>query len=101
MTSAVQAFSHCWPKNKETYKWLQKTVENKNLFDPFVHQTALQELAKGWHDDPDTLTLLKAYAKDDQDAGVRGTALHELAQVWQDDPELASLMEQIKIIERS
>jgi hypothetical protein len=52
---------------------------------------ALQELARGWKDDPQTLSLLQQRVTDDDDYDVRRAALQELARGWKDDPDLFEL----------
>jgi predicted NACHT family NTPase len=62
--------------------------------DQAVRKAALQELARGWKDDPDTLPLLKDRAAKDDNSGVRQAALQELARGWRGDPDtLARLKE--------
>ena len=51
----------------------------------------MQELAKGWKDDPDTLPILKAHAQTDDDSDVRQAAIQALAQGWKDDLTLFEL----------
>ncbi len=52
-----------------------------------VRTTAVQELARGWRDDPDTLPWLKERAARDQNEYVRQAAVQELARGWKDDPD--------------
>ena len=52
-----------------------------------VRQAAVQEIARGWKDDPDTLTILKDRASKDNDNDVRQAAVQELARGWKDDPD--------------
>ena len=46
---------------------------------------AVQEIAKGWNDDSDTLPWLKDRALNDQNANVRMAAVQEIAKGWNDD----------------
>jgi hypothetical protein len=55
----------------------------------------VQELARGWKDDPDTLPLLKDRARGDEDYDVRMAAAQELARGWKDDPDVAKLLEEL------
>ena len=57
----------------------------RNDVDNAVRVAALQELARGWKDDPDTLPLLKDRARNDADNDVRVAALQELARGWKND----------------
>ena len=43
----------------------------------YVRSTAIQELASGWHDDPETLNIIKQRAKEDENENVRSTAIQE------------------------
>ena len=53
---------------------------------------AVEELARGWKDDPETLPCLKQLAQSDDDWRVRVAAIEELARGWKDDPELFELL---------
>ena len=57
----------------------------------FVRSAAVQELARGWKDDPDTLTILKTRARDDENGAVRSAAVQELARGWKADLTLLEL----------
>ena len=66
-----------------------------------VRQAAVQELARGWKDDKDTLTILKDRAVNDATpeaeweswrSGVRDVALQAIARGWPDDPETLALL---------
>ena len=58
----------------------------------FVRYAAVQELARGWKDDPDTLPMLKDRARSDEDPGVRSAAVQELARGWKDDPDTLAIL---------
>jgi hypothetical protein len=60
--------------------------------DWIVRRAALQELARGWKDDPDTLPILKDRARSDTDKSVRSAAVEELARGWKDDPEIIAIL---------
>jgi HEAT repeat protein len=49
---------------------------------------AVQELVRGWKDDPETLPILKARAQSDENPDVRQSAVQELARGWKDDPAI-------------
>jgi hypothetical protein len=51
-----------------------------------VPQTAVQALAAGWRDDPNTLPWLRQRATTDQHWTVRQAAVQALAAGWRDDP---------------
>lgn len=50
-----------------------------------VRVAAVQELARGWYGDPDTVPLLKDRAANDDRQWVRQAAVHELARGWKKD----------------
>ncbi|HEY9909492.1 MAG TPA: HEAT repeat domain-containing protein [Thermosynechococcaceae cyanobacterium] len=54
--------------------------------DSAVRMIAVQELARGWKDDPETLSILKTRAQSDENYAVRSTAVQELARAWKDEP---------------
>jgi len=51
-----------------------------------IRSRAVQELARGWKEDPATLPWLKDRAARDEDSGVRQAAVQELARGWMEDP---------------
>ncbi|HKQ75500.1 MAG TPA: HEAT repeat domain-containing protein [Blastocatellia bacterium] len=70
-----------WLKDRATHDW-----------DWPVRQAAVQELARGWKDDPDTLPLLKDRASQDDNWSMRQAAVQELARGWKDDPDTLPLL---------
>jgi hypothetical protein len=62
-----------------------------------VRSAAMQELARGWKDDPDTLPMLKQRAQSDDDGDVRGAAVQELARGWKDEPWMFGFLHDIAI----
>jgi hypothetical protein len=60
-----------------------------------VRRAAVQELARGWKDDPETLPILKQLAQSDDDWNVRRAAVQELARGWKDDPETLPILKQL------
>ncbi|MFD9786942.1 NACHT domain-containing protein, partial [[Kitasatospora] papulosa] len=59
---------------------------------PTLRTVALEEVADGWPDDADTLSLLHERAVRDEAAMVRGSALRALARSWANDPETLALL---------
>ena len=57
-----------------------------------VRRVAIQELVRGWKEDPETLPMLKQRATSDNDGDVRQAAIQELARGWKDDPDLQSFL---------
>jgi HEAT repeat protein len=53
--------------------------------DDEVRRPAVQELARGWKKDPDTLSSLKERAISDSKGDVRQAAIQELAHGWKED----------------
>ncbi|AKB36261.1 putative lyase [Methanosarcina siciliae C2J] len=80
------------PKDEDLFSlFLDLLVESRYYF---VRQSAVRELAHGWHDDPETLNIIKQRAATDKDYHVRGTAVNELAHGWHDDPETLNIIKQ-------
>ncbi|MGA2147296.1 MAG: HEAT repeat domain-containing protein [Bryobacteraceae bacterium] len=86
---AVALIASIW-RSAETREWLLSTAKPSQ--DWIVRQAAVQELARGWKDDPETLPLLKDCARSDGDGAVRFAAVQELARGWKDDPETLPLL---------
>ncbi|MEQ9486643.1 HEAT repeat domain-containing protein [Coleofasciculus sp. F4-SAH-05] len=60
-----------------------------------VRHSAVQELARGWKKDPDTLPLLKQRVQSDDNGNVRRAAIQELAEGWKKDPDTLPLLKQL------
>ena len=57
-----------------------------------VRSAAVQELARGWKQDKDTLPWLKDRAAHDDDEDVRSAAVQELARGWKQDKDTLPLL---------
>lgn len=57
-----------------------------------VTQTAVKALAQAWHDDPETLPLLRSWVQSDQPAPLRLAALQALVQGWHDDELIVPML---------
>ncbi|MCY7272761.1 MAG: HEAT repeat domain-containing protein [Phormidesmis sp. CAN_BIN44] len=55
----------------------------------------MQELARGWKDDPETLPILKSLAQSDGNRYVQDVAVQELARGWKDDPETEPILKSL------
>jgi HEAT repeats/NACHT domain len=84
---ALQAVASGWRDDERTRPWLrQHAVKDKS---PAVRRTALQLLAADlrWHDDQETVSLLRDSVLDDsQFPEVRKAAVRTLSAGWRDDP---------------
>lgn len=80
-------------KSKDTCDWLLRSVEEDR--DRIIRWAAVQELARGWKDDPDTLLLLHDRARSDEDENMRWAVLRALAQGWKDDPKVIAILRTI------
>jgi hypothetical protein len=67
----------------------ERATQDKN---ENVRQAAIQELARGWHDDPGTLPLLRERAVGDDDWLVRQGVKKELAQGWPDSADVRAFL---------
>jgi HEAT repeat protein len=88
-TRSVRVLASVWPIH-ETRNCLKAFVVESEYYD--VRQTAVEELAHRWKDDPETLKWLKFRAIDDNRGDVRQTAILELACGWKDDPETLTIL---------
>jgi len=61
-----------------------------------VRRASVEAIAQGWHDDPETLPLLKDRAVNDQHYTVRRASVKAIAQGWHDDPEIISWLKKIE-----
>jgi predicted NACHT family NTPase len=80
--AAVRWMALVW-KGENARAWLRSTISDDP--DWIVRQAAIQELARGWKNDPETLPLLHEHASKDEDNDVRWTAVQELVRGWRDD----------------
>jgi predicted NACHT family NTPase len=72
--------------NAQVCRWLQGCLNFKSS--SYVPESAIQALAQGWKDDPDTLPWLKDRAQHDDIEAVRHAAIQALVQGWKDDPQM-------------
>lgn len=70
---------------ENTMAWL-KTCATQGYYEA-VRRAALQEIARGWLNDFDTLILLKTCAIQDKSSIVREAALQEIARGWHAHPD--------------
>ncbi|BDC51565.1 hypothetical protein F183_A38800, partial [Bryobacterales bacterium F-183] len=87
--AGVSLYISIWPS--ESKPWLQNTLADAGS-GSILRQAAVQELARGWKDDPDTLPLLKDRVRSDEDGDVRAAAVLALARDWRDDPDTLPLL---------
>ena len=81
---AVALIASVW-RGGNGRSWLLKSAVQDR--DWIVRLAAVQELARGWKQDPDTLRLLKDRARSDESGIIRLTAVRELARGWRQDPD--------------
>jgi HEAT repeat protein len=94
---AVGLFAFVWRDRQAVVGLLSAS---RSADDWIVRHAAVQELARGWKDDPETLTQLKDRARSDGDAYVRQAAVQELARGWKDDPETLPLLKDRALSDR-
>ncbi|MBD2445995.1 HEAT repeat domain-containing protein [Nostoc sp. FACHB-152] len=90
-TQAVIAITSTWQDSAKTLL-RQWATANK---DSDVRDTAVEQLAQVYKDDPDTKTLLRQLASADEDSYVRWTAVEQLAQVYKEDPDTKTLLREL------
>jgi hypothetical protein len=87
---AVRLMALSW-KGENAWSWLRVAALRDR--DWILRQAAVQELARGWRDDPSTLPLLQDCARNDDDFHVRQTSVQELVRGWKDDPGTLPLLQ--------
>ena len=60
-----------------------------------IRRRAVQELARGWRDDPDTAAWLKEHAAHDGIWDIRWVAVDELGHGWKQDPDTVALLKHV------
>jgi len=86
----VQLVGTVWCGQSATNTWLKTCAQSDD--DPAVQESALQELVRGWREDPETLAILKTLAQSDEDWFVRQSALRALARGWKEDAETLAIL---------
>jgi hypothetical protein len=86
---AVALIASVW-KSPEVHRRLTSVAEFSR--DWIGRMAALQGLARGWKDDPETLPLLRDRARSDKNSDVRKAAMQALVRNWKDDPEVVSIV---------
>jgi predicted NACHT family NTPase len=85
---AVSLFAFVW-RDRQAMVSLQSAA--RDYGDRIVRRAAVQELTRGWKDDPVTFPMLKDRARSDE-WSIRQTAVQELARGWKDDPDTLLLL---------
>jgi energy-coupling factor transporter ATP-binding protein EcfA2 len=87
---AILVLGKYQPKNINIIKILINSARHDSFY--LIRLASVQAIAQGWHDDPETLPLLKDKAVNDQDNAVRSASIQAIAQGWHDDPETLLLL---------
>ena len=87
---AVHALVGISIARSERNAWLKDRARNDDHW--AVRQACVQELARGWKSDSDTLSLLKDRARNDDHRAVRQACVQELARGWKSDPDTLPLL---------
>jgi len=90
-TKAVGLIASVW-RSAKTRDWLRATAEND--YDWIVQSAAVQELARGWPEDPATLPWLKERTRLDEVRDVRRAAISELAHGWRTDGDTQLVLQE-------
>ncbi|MBV8729698.1 MAG: HEAT repeat domain-containing protein [Acidobacteriia bacterium] len=86
-SKAVGLIASVW---SGSHSWLRSAATQDA--DWIVRRAAIQELARGWKNDPDTLPILKDRARFDENSNVRYQAVEGLAREWKDDPDTLPIL---------
>jgi HEAT repeat protein len=87
---AILVLGKYQPKNINIIKILINSARHDYFY--LIRRASVQAIAQGWHDDPETLPLLKDRAVNDQNNYVRRASVKAIAQGWHDDPETLPLL---------
>ncbi|HII93557.1 MAG TPA: DUF4062 domain-containing protein, partial [Methanosarcina sp.] len=68
------------PKDEDLFRLFLNLSSQSRYYD--VRMSAVRELARGWHDDPETINIIKQRATSDNRWNVRSAAVQELARGW-------------------
>ncbi|MBE9031548.1 HEAT repeat domain-containing protein [filamentous cyanobacterium LEGE 11480] len=85
---AITTITDIEQPNLHRNQWLKDRTQNN--YNWAVRQVAVQTLARGWKDEPDTLSWLKNRAQNDDNYMVRLTAVRELVRGWKNEPDTFS-----------
>jgi hypothetical protein len=87
---AHQLLQNVWIVKLETWEWLI----NHARFDEdwSVREFAVDELARRWKGDPETLGILAERARSDEHKKVRHKAFRELVSGWKEDPNTVAVV---------
>ncbi|MCP4745378.1 MAG: NACHT domain-containing protein, partial [Desulfobacteraceae bacterium] len=91
-TKSVNAIVKIW-ENSDALAWLKSLAQKDDNSN--VRRVAVQELARGWKTDPDTLDIVKSLAQKDDNPDVRMVAVQELARGWKTDPDILAWLKSL------
>ncbi|BAY74281.1 signal transduction protein [Nostoc linckia NIES-25] len=98
ITKVLPAITTTWSNHVEILPWLKTlAMYGLNGKDGDIPAMAVQELVRGWKDDPDTLPILKSLAQliHDRDNISAYVAIQELARGWKDDPDTLPMLKSL------
>ena len=86
---AAQAGDKKAKKELAKLSQLKELIKERAISDSTgdVRQAAVQEIARGWKEDPDILPWLKERAVSDSAGDVRQAAVQEIARGWKENPD--------------
>jgi hypothetical protein len=90
--SAISRWAALQPGTREGSTAVRSVVADDALPDA-ARRAAMQELARGWKDDPEVLAWLQDLARREEHPYLRMTAIQELARGWKDDPDILLLLQ--------
>jgi predicted NACHT family NTPase len=87
---AHQLLQNVWIVKLETWEWLINLARFDE--DWSVREFAVDELARRWKGDPETLGILAERARSDEHKKVRHKAFRELVSGWKEDPNTVAVV---------
>ncbi|BDI16772.1 hypothetical protein ANSO36C_25740 [Nostoc cf. commune SO-36] len=98
-TKVISVITTTWSNHVETLPWLKNLAVYGY---GYMAAMAIQELARGWKDDPDTLSILKSlvqafhYGEDKyRENRSAYAAIQELARGWKDDSDTLPMLKSL------
>jgi hypothetical protein len=92
--AGVTRIASTWRLDK-AQAWLRTAAISDRDFS--IRRAAVQELARGWKDDPETLPFLKGLAVSDANYSLQEAVIQELSRGWRDDPEILLLLKNLAL----
>ena len=91
---AIESIAEYWGGEKAIYIWIKKLLisESRQL-----RAGAIRAIAKAWTHNPETLEIIKKYAKKDSQWNVRGTAIRAFSQYYSQEDDFIEFLSEVAV----